>query len=70
MHRNFFELKSGGTIPMLSPRPEKWGGGRLSPVPHRSMPVVTAQSASLWQPQLGADINIDGRSEKSRLLLR
>ena len=25
MPRNFSELKSGGTIPMLSPHPEKWG---------------------------------------------
>ena len=25
MPRNFSELKSGGTIPMLSPQPEKWG---------------------------------------------
>ena len=27
MPRNFSDLKSGGTIPMLSPHPEKWGGG-------------------------------------------
>ena len=28
MPRNFAELKSGGgTIPMLSPHAEKWGGG-------------------------------------------
>ena len=25
MPRIFSELKSGGTIPMLSPHPEKWG---------------------------------------------
>ena len=25
MPRSFSELKSGGTIPMLSPHPEKWG---------------------------------------------
>ena len=31
MLRNFSELKSGGTNPMLSPRPEKWGGGRVPP---------------------------------------
>ena len=37
MPRNFSELKSGGTIPMLSPLPEKWGDA--SPVPHRSTPV-------------------------------
>ena len=31
MPRNFSELKSGGggTIPMLSPHPDKWGGGRV-----------------------------------------
>ena len=40
MPRNFPELKGGGgTIPMLSPHPEKWGGGRVPPVPHRSTPV-------------------------------
>ena len=33
MPRNFSELKSaGGTIPMLSPHPEKWGG-RVPPRP-------------------------------------
>ena len=31
MPRNFSELKSGGTIPMLSPQPEKWGGGDARP---------------------------------------
>ena len=41
MHRNFSELKSGGTIPMLSPRPEKWGGRVPPPVPHRSTPVCS-----------------------------
>ena len=43
MPRNFSEIKSGGgTIPMLSPHPEKWGGGgeaRHPPVPHRTTPV-------------------------------
>ena len=36
------ELKSGGgTIPMLSPYSEKWGGGGARPpVPQRSTPVV------------------------------
>ena len=30
MPRNFSELKSGGgTIPMLSPHPEKWGDARV-----------------------------------------
>ena len=38
MPRNFSELKSGGTIPMLSPHAEKWGNA--SPLPHRSMPVL------------------------------
>ena len=34
MLSNFSELKSGGGgIPMLSPRPEKWGGGRIPPSP-------------------------------------
>ena len=35
MPRNVSELKSGGggTIPMLSPRPEKWGGGTRPPRP-------------------------------------
>ena len=34
MPRNFSELKSGGgTIPMLSPHPEKWGGGDACPRP-------------------------------------
>ena len=39
MPRNFSELKSGGgTIPMLSPHPNKWGDAP-PPVPHRSTPV-------------------------------
>ena len=33
MPRNFSELKSGGTIPMLSPHPEKWGGASPRPPP-------------------------------------
>ena len=34
MPRNFSELKSGGgAIPMLSPHPEKWGGGTRPPCP-------------------------------------
>ena len=42
MPRNCSELKSGGgggTIPMLSPHPEKWGDAS-PPVPHRSTPVL------------------------------
>ena len=39
MPRHFSELKSGGTIPMLSPHSEKWGT-HPPPVPHRSTPVV------------------------------
>ena len=31
MPRNFSELKSGGTIPMLSPHAEKWGDASLHP---------------------------------------
>ena len=38
MPRNFSELKSGGTIPMLSPHVDKWG--TRPPVPHRSTPVL------------------------------
>ena len=33
MPRNFSEIKSVGTIPMLSPHPEKWGGGTRPPRP-------------------------------------
>ena len=31
---------------MLSPHPEKWGGGRVPPVPHRSTPVPTSLDLS------------------------
>ena len=31
---------------MLSPHPEKWGGGRFPPVPHRSTPVRGASWAN------------------------
>ena len=31
---------------MLSPRPKKWGGGRVPPVPHRSTPVTTHTATS------------------------
>ena len=33
MPRNFSELKSGGTIPMLSPHAEKWGDASPRPPP-------------------------------------
>ena len=33
MPRNFSELKSGGTIPMLSPHAEKWGDASPPPRP-------------------------------------
>ena len=33
MPRNVSELKSGGTIPMLSPQAEKWGDASPPPVP-------------------------------------
>ena len=33
MPRNFSELKSGGTIPMLSPHTEKWGDAYPRPPP-------------------------------------
>ena len=41
MPRNLSELKSGGggTIPMLSPHPEKWGGGTRPPRP----PLIDAR---------------------------
>ena len=42
MSRNFSELKSGGTIPMLSPT-LKSGGTRPPPVPHRSTPVAVGE---------------------------
>ena len=52
MPRNFSELKSGGggTIPMLSPHPEKSGGRVPPPVPHRSTPVWTTdiRHVTLW----------------------
>ena len=38
MPRNLSELKSGGTIPMLSPMLKS--GGTRPPVPHRSTPVL------------------------------
>ena len=38
MPRHFSELKSGGTIPMLSPILKS--GGTRPPVPHRSTPVL------------------------------
>ena len=40
MPRKFSELKSGGTIPMLSAHAEK-RGTRPPSVPHRSTPVCT-----------------------------
>ena len=43
MPRNFSELKSGGgTIPMLSPHPEMWGGGRVPPSPTDRRPCACA----------------------------
>ena len=33
MPRNISKLKSGGTIPMLSPHPEKWGDASPRPPP-------------------------------------
>ena len=49
MPRNVSELKSGGgTIPMLSPRPENWGGGRVHPVPHRSTPVPVVGVSTVY----------------------
>ena len=66
MPRNFSELKSGGTIPMLSPHAEKWGGGTRPPVPHRSTPVlepikliISTQGCKLIEPGNGA-VRYDG----------
>ena len=57
MPRNFSELKSGGTIPMLSPHAEKWGERG----PHRSTPVlepikfiISTQGCKLIEPGNGA----------------
>ena len=40
MPRNFSELKSGGTIPMLSPLPEKWGDASPPPSPTDRRPSM------------------------------
>ena len=50
MARNFSELKSGGTIPMLSPHPEKWGDAsppRPPTIDARGMPYYLTAKFSL-----------------------
>ena len=58
MPRNFSELKSGGTIPMLSPHPEKWRGGGASPprpppIDARGGKALVAQKVSTTTSPLG-----------------
>ena len=55
MPRNFSELKSGGEIPMLSPHPEKWGGGRVPPSPTDRRPWSQETICSLlsWKLNTG-----------------
>ena len=62
MPRNFSELKSGGTIPMLSPHPEKWGGGARPPVPHRSTPVGAC--SWMWWMYRASPLQVSGVSFK------
>ena len=54
MPRNFSELKSGGTILMLSSHAEKLGEASprpppAPPVPHRSTPVIAG--GAVWCPK-------------------